>query len=133
MQISNMRIFAHMQRRVNFSSKFESIKNAYFKRVYDKDTSYIFSIVTFFSLTGDGRNDSPGHCAKCCTYTVVELASMEILACIVVDKRETKLVSVKMEVDAFKRVLNFLIEENLNVVEVVEVVEVVLFLLAWPS
>lgn len=83
---------------------------------YDKDHN---NFLLHSSLTGDGRNDSPGHCAKYCTYTVVELNSMEILACIVVDKRETKLVSVNMEVDAFKRVLNFLMEEKLNVVEVV--------------
>ena len=100
---------------VDFSSKLNQLKNAFLKRVNDKD---IISL-TFFSLSGDGRNDTPGHCAKYCTYTVVELTSIEILACIVVDKRETKLVSVTMEVDALKRVLNFLMEENLNVVEVV--------------
>ena len=72
-----------------------------------------------FLSKGDGRNDSPGHSAKYCTYTVVEQDTMNIVAFLVVDKRTTKLVSTNMEVEAFKIVLNHLLEKEMNVVEVV--------------
>ena len=68
---------------------------------------------------GDGRNDSPGHCAQYCTYTVVENETLDILACIVIDKRETKLISVNMELEALKRVVKCLLEQGINIVEIV--------------
>ena len=70
-------------------------------------------------FTGDGRNDSPGHSPKYCTSTDVDQESLEILACVVVDKHETKLKSVSMGLEAFKRALKCMLEKGLNVVEVV--------------
>lgn len=46
---------------------------------------------------GDGRNDSPGHCAKFCTYSMMDQTNKAIVAVEVVDKRETNLKSPNME------------------------------------
>ena len=42
---------------------------------------------------GDGRNDSPGHCAQYCTYTLMDCECKSIVSTITVDKRETSLKS----------------------------------------
>jgi hypothetical protein len=55
--------------------------------------------------SGDGRMDSPGFCAKYCTYTVLEYDTKEILDCVVVDKLQTDLKSTNMEIFAFKKVM----------------------------
>lgn len=35
-------------------------------------------------MAGDGRCDSPGHCAKYCTYTLLDVESKQIVDCTVV-------------------------------------------------
>lgn len=50
-------------------------------------------------LCGDGRNDSPGHSARYCVYTLMEHATK------VVDKRETGGNSVTMEKEGVRRLL----------------------------
>ena len=57
---------------------------------------------------GDGRNDSPGHCAQYCTYTLMDCESKSIVSTITVDKRETSLNSVNMEKLALHRSLEVL-------------------------
>lgn len=48
-------------------------------------------------LCGDGRNDSPGHSARYCFYTLMEHATKVVVDMAVVDKRETGGNSVTME------------------------------------
>ena len=52
-------------------------------------------------MSGDGRMDSPGHCAQFCTYTVMENDSKEIINVVNMDKRQTGRNSVIMEREAF--------------------------------
>ena len=52
-------------------------------------------------LAGDGRNDSPGHCAKYCTYSLMDVATNKILALSCIDCRQTNLNSVVMEKAGF--------------------------------
>ena len=63
--------------------------------------------------------DSPGYCAKYCTYTLMEYSSKEILDIVVIDKREADLKSPTMEVKGFTRLMSKLIQAGLNIVEVV--------------
>ncbi len=69
-------------------------------------------------LAGDGRNDSPGHSAQYCTYSLLEHTTKDLVAVIVVDKRETALKSSTMEVAALKRGLDSLKEKGCCVEEV---------------
>jgi len=55
-------------------------------------------------LCGDGRNDSPGHCAKCCVYLLMA-QFLDIVDIQVTDKRETGGVSTNMEVYTLKKLL----------------------------
>lgn len=70
-------------------------------------------------VAGDGRMDSPGHCAKYCTYTVMDQASKKIIAMEIVDKRECELHSGRMEAAAFERVLADIQNAGLHVSEFV--------------
>ena len=56
-------------------------------------------------LCGDGRNDSPGHCAKYCVYVLMEQFLDIIVDIQVTDKRETGGVSTNMEVYTLKKSL----------------------------
>ncbi|XP_035679601.1 uncharacterized protein LOC118417944 [Branchiostoma floridae] len=56
-------------------------------------------------LLGDGRTDSPGHCAQYCTYTALDNASGSIVAIEVVDKRDTDRKSSVMK-EGFKRAMD---------------------------
>ncbi|KAM4537014.1 uncharacterized protein PAE49_021421 [Odontesthes bonariensis] len=60
-------------------------------------------------VLGDGRMDSPGHCAQYCTYTTIE--SRDIVHIVTVDKRETALNSVIMERECFTRTMDALLQE----------------------
>ena len=57
------------------------------------------------ALAGDGRNDSPGHSAKYCVYTLMEHYLHLIVDIEVVDKRETGGSSATMEKLALKRLI----------------------------
>ncbi|XP_014666172.1 PREDICTED: uncharacterized protein LOC106808111 [Priapulus caudatus] len=70
-------------------------------------------------VMGDGRNDSPGHSAMYCTYTVVECESLTILAVVVVDKRHVGKRSTNMEKEALVRAMSIVREAGIKVVEVV--------------
>ena len=57
------------------------------------------------TLSGDGRNDSPGHTAHYCLYTLMEELSRVVVDFEVVDKRETGGKSAAMEKLALSRLL----------------------------
>ena len=59
-------------------------------------------------LGGDGRNDSPGHCATYCNYTFMDPVSHMIIHQEVVDVRQSDLKSPNMEKLGCKNGLEFL-------------------------
>ncbi|XP_035679337.1 uncharacterized protein LOC118417746 [Branchiostoma floridae] len=69
-------------------------------------------------LLGDGRMDSPGHCAQYCTYTALDNESRSIVAIEVVDKRETDRNSSVMEKDGFKKAMDDLLDKGVPITEV---------------
>ena len=56
-------------------------------------------------MLGDGRMDSPGFCAKYCTYVAMDYETNNILGLEIIDKREVSLKSPVMEMEGFKRTL----------------------------
>ena len=69
-------------------------------------------------LCGDGRNDSPGHCAKYCTYVLMEQFFSLIVDIENADKRETGGVSSNMGLFCLKNLLEK-IAGILNISEIV--------------
>ncbi|PIK43794.1 hypothetical protein BSL78_19359 [Apostichopus japonicus] len=70
-------------------------------------------------VSGDASNDSPGHSAQYCTYTMMEeLSSGKVLSCIwrSWDVREAAWKSPKMEKIGFTRSMDFLVQ-RINVDE----------------
>ena len=57
------------------------------------------------TVAGDGRNDSPGHTARYCVYTLMEETTKMIVDIEVIDKRETGGKSAAMEKLAMSRLL----------------------------
>nr|XP_034315406.1 LOW QUALITY PROTEIN: uncharacterized protein LOC105340464 [Crassostrea gigas] len=70
-------------------------------------------------ILGDGRMDSPGHCAQYCTYTVMEDQTKKILSLKTLDKRETEKKSTNLEKAGFVKCLQEIQEKGLTVKEVV--------------
>jgi len=68
-------------------------------------------------IVGDGRMDSPGFCAKYCTYTAMDYTTKEIIDIVITDKGKTGLKSCNMELAAFRKTMS-----NLSVINVKEVV-----------
>ena len=68
-------------------------------------------------MSGDGRCDSPGKCAKFCTYTLMETSKNVILQSETVDKREVQNKFPNMEREGVDRAIRHL-KEKVNVVEV---------------
>lgn len=73
-----------------------------------------------FLISGDGRNDSPGHSAQYCTYTMMDDQSKKIISLITMDKRETGKKSCNMEKACFMKSMNDLLENHINIEEVVK-------------
>ena len=69
-------------------------------------------------MAGDGRCDSPGKCAKYCTYSLIEQEENLIVHMEIVDKREVHLQSPNMEREALLRALSFL-STRVKIVEVI--------------
>ena len=65
------------------------------------------------------RNDSPGHSAQYCSYTLMENETKKILTVHTIDKRMTDRKSTNMEKAGFQTALNELLEKDINVKEVV--------------
>ncbi|XP_052238264.1 uncharacterized protein LOC127849576 [Dreissena polymorpha] len=63
-------------------------------------------------ISGDGRMDSPGHCAKYCTYTCMNQQTKWILAMEVVDKRECQLKVFQSCVPFVYTQVNYIFKEN---------------------
>ncbi len=70
-------------------------------------------------FSGDGRNDSPGHCAQYCSYTLMEQKTKQILTLKTLDKRVTDRKSGNMEKVGFKAAMDELKIRGMNVAEVV--------------
>ena len=78
------------------------------KEMWNQMNSLIINILKQYDevcLCGDGRNDSPGHSARYCVYTLIEHASKVVVNMAVVDKRETGGNSVVMEKEGLRRLL----------------------------
>ena len=76
--------------------------------IWQKMNSLIQKILNHYDeicLCGDGRNDSPGHSARYCVYTLMEHATNVIVDFEVVDSRETGGNSVNMEREGLRRLL----------------------------
>ena len=76
--------------------------------IWNKMNALIVDILKQYEevcLCGDGRNDSPGHSARYCVYTLMEHASKVVVDMAVVDKRETGGNSVTMEKEGLRRLL----------------------------
>ena len=59
-------------------------------------------------LLGDGQCESPGKCAKLCTYTLMEKSKNTVFHSKTVDKREVQSKSPNMESKAVLRALSHL-------------------------
>ncbi|XP_060569824.1 uncharacterized protein LOC132728231 [Ruditapes philippinarum] len=70
-------------------------------------------------VLGDGRNDSPGHCAQYCSYSLMDNASKQILTIQTIDKRMTGRKSAAMEKLGFQAAMNELKSKEVTVKEVV--------------
>ena len=62
-------------------------------------------------LCGNGRNDSPGHSASSCVYTLMEQVTKAVVDLEVIDKRETGGNSAIMEREGLRRLLEHLMTE----------------------
>ena len=54
-------------------------------------------LIIHYTRTGDGRNDSHGHCSQSCSYTLKEDATKKIQTLQTLDKHITDRKSVNME------------------------------------
>ena len=70
-------------------------------------------------LSGDRRNDSPGHSAQYCTYTLADMQDKVILQTNVVDAREAAAKSNNMERIGFERGMDMLLTSQIAIKEVV--------------
>ena len=70
-------------------------------------------------LSGDGRNDSPGHSAQYCTYSLADMNEQAILQMNVVDVREAGGKSNNMERIGFERGMDALLASEITLKEVV--------------
>lgn len=78
------------------------------EEIWNKMNTLIVNILKQYDdvvLCGDGRNDSPGHSARYCVYTLMEHASKVVVDMAVIDKRETGGNSVTMEKEGLRRLL----------------------------
>lgn len=71
-----------------------------------------------FCLKGDGCMDSPGHCAKYCTYSMMENDRKKIIAIETLDKREVGKKSTNMEEAGFQRAFMEDVRSSNNITEV---------------
>lgn len=65
-------------------------------------------------LAGDGRSDGPGHSAKYCVYTMMDVESKKILA-INVQQLQGNQSSVALEKTAFQGAMDDLLAKNVNI------------------
>ena len=65
-------------------------------------------------LVGDGRCDSPGHCAKYCTYPLVDIDNCKVVDFKVVSVLQAANYNV-MEIKGFKEVLNSVENQGIRI------------------
>ena len=70
-------------------------------------------------LSGDGRNDSPGHSAQYCTYSLADMNDKAILQMNIVDVRKAAGKSTNMERIGFERGMDKLLTSAMCISEVV--------------
>ena len=71
-------------------------------------------------LSSDARNDSPGHCAQYCTYTIADMVDKVILQQNVLDVREVPgRKSTNMETIGFQRGMDALLSTDIIIKEVI--------------
>ncbi len=70
-------------------------------------------------LSGDGRNDSPGHSAQYCTYSLADMEDKAILQMNILDVREAAGKSNNMEQLGFVRGMDKLLTSPMSIKEVV--------------
>lgn len=71
-------------------------------------------------LSSDARNDSPGHCAQYCTYTIADMEEKVILQQNIIDVREVEgRKSTNMERLGFERGMDTLLKTDMSIKEVV--------------
>ena len=68
--------------------------------------------------SGDGRMDSPGHCAQYFIYTMMEKTTKKIASCLTLDKRVAGGKSTNLEKLGFVKSMHALAANNLNITEV---------------
>ena len=71
------------------------------------------------SFAGDGRMDSPGHCAQYCSYTMMENTTKKIVTLVTMDKRQTGRNSSNLEKAGFEKTMAHLHQKELHVKEIV--------------
>ena len=89
------------------------------KEMWNKMNSIVVGILEKYGdlcLCGAGRNDSPGHSARYCVYTLMENSTKVVLDMAVVDKRETGGNSVAIEKEGLRRFL----EKMVNILPISE-------------
>jgi len=87
-------------------NKWQSEQNAVFTDLQSRNTE--------ITLAGDGRCDSPGHCAKYCTYTLLDVESQKIVDFKVVSVSEVAN-SCRMEKKGFIDTLAYIESMNVSV------------------
>ena len=75
-------------------------------------------IFTDFIL-GDGRMDSPGHCAQYCSYTMMDDNTKQIVSLLTLDKRQTDRKSCNLEKLGFQNTITDLRRNGCAIAEVV--------------
>ena len=85
-------------------------------------------------LSGDGRNDSPGHSAQYCTYSLADNDDCAILQMNIVDVREAAGKSNNMERIGFERGMDKLLTSQMCIKEVVTDghLEIAALMSKWP-
>lgn len=88
-------------------STYMRIQKLYVRSFWEEMRTNVWDILSKESvvLCGDGRNDSPGHNAKYCSYFLMEQFLEVIIDMDIVDMRETSGISTNMEVFGLKRLL----------------------------
>ena len=84
------------------------------KDVWGKMQKIVQEILGRYSeicLCGDGRNDSPGHSARYCVYSLMEHITNVVIDLEVLDKRETGGNSTTMEKEGLRRLLQRLMDK----------------------
>ncbi|XP_063293594.1 uncharacterized protein LOC134578547 [Pelobates fuscus] len=88
------------------------IINLYHKK--DRDATLDNFKGTAVCLSGDAQCDSPGFCAKYCTYTLIEEETQKIVECNVIQVSEATS-SVTMESKAFRRSVDTLLADGVKI------------------